>query len=200
MPRNSKPNTEDIVAGAMTYFWNTGFSATSMNTLVNETGVSRKAIYKSFQSKDELFIACLEAYRDKIVTPAFEQVESKGANLASIEEYFECQIRLAEDSGFPGIGCLFGNTMTEIAPHDENIYKMVQSHNKRLELGFLNALKGELKQASNKINSRDLVKIVNLTACVAQGIWSHSRVAKDANELRTKVATLLELIEIRIKI
>ncbi len=198
MPKNQLFNTEDLIADAMTLFWDSGYSATSMNDLVSKTRVSRKGIYKSFTGKHELFTACLEHYREEIVTPAFAQVEDEGANLTSIERYFEFQIRLAEKIGFPGVGCLFGNTMTEAATHDTQAHELVVTHNKRLKLGFLNALYGELKSSPSTITDPELNELAELIACTTQGIWAHARVAEDANELRSKVKTLIMLVRLRI--
>ncbi len=191
-------NTEHIIANAVSYFWRHGYSGTSMSSLVTEVGVNRKAIYASFNGKDDLFIACLKWYKDNIVTPAFQQVEAYGADLTNIEHYFRDQINLAEEFGFPGIGCLFGNTMTEIAPHNSTIQQLVLAHNKRLESGFLNALNGEISGSSEKISSEDLSEIATLISCIAQGIWSYSRVANNANELRSKAKTLIGLVRARI--
>ncbi len=200
MPENKQqPAAEDLVFRAMERFWSYGFSATSMSSLVNKTGVSRKGIYGFFKGKDDLFKACLAMYNDKVVTPAFQQVESPKANLSSIENYFEQQISLAERLGFPGVGCLFGNTMTEIAPHDKAVRELVLAHNQRLEAGFLNALKGELKASPHRLNEQSLSNLASLIACTTQGIWSHSRTVKSAAELRTKVDALIQLIKSRIK-
>lgn len=200
MPKHGQLSAdEEFIFNAMEHFWNYGFSATSMSSLVNKTGVSRKGIYSQFKGKDDLFKACLAMYKDKVVTPAFRQVESQEANLASIENYFERQISLAERYGFPGIGCLFGNTMTEVAPHDKAVGELISAHNQRLEAGFLNALKGELKTSPSRLSKQSLTSLASLIACTTQGIWSHSRAVKSAAELRTKVDALIQLIKSRIK-
>ena len=199
MPNNTQYDRNHIVSAAMNHFWDFGFSATSMNSLTKKPGISRKGIYSLFSSKNELFIACLEKYKDDVVTPAFAQVEKKGASLIDVKKYFETQIELADQSGFPGLGCLLGNTMTEIASHDDDIYQRTKAHHIRLKDGFLNALRGEIGTSSDVITRTEQVALAELIACTTQGIWAYSRLANNADELRSKVAMLLKLVEIRIK-
>ena len=65
MPNNTQYDRNHIVSAAMNHFWDFGFSATSMNSLTKKPGISRKGIYSLFSSKNELFIACLEKYKDE---------------------------------------------------------------------------------------------------------------------------------------
>ena len=187
-----------IVAKAMKLFWELGYSATSMSVLAQQQDVSRKGIYSLFDSKDELFVACLEKYNDEVVTPAFSQVEEKGASFIDVRRYFETQIAMAEKIGFPGVGCLIANTMTEIAPHNQQVLKKITSHHNRLEAGYLNALKGELNDSFNSTSTVKLADIAGFMACTTQGLWSYSRIISSASDLRSKVDIFIESIEARL--
>ena len=117
-----------------------GYNATSLDDLVNATGVSRHGIYGDFGGKRALFLASLDHYSEAVVTPAFAEVEAGGADLTTVAGYFEHQIRRAEGPGLPGRGCLMANTMTEVAPRDDEVRKLVSAHADRLRYGFANAL------------------------------------------------------------
>ena len=172
MPRRKAHNRNDLVLGAMDYFWRVGFNAASMDDLVKATNVSRHGIYSEFGGKHELFLACLAAYQKEVVTPAFAAVEAPGAGLETIADYFEFQIARAEEGGLPGPGCLVANTLTEIAPHKEDVMAATRAHNDRLQIGFIYALSNANKAA---LGEDDLNNLANLLVMSAQGLWSLSR-------------------------
>ncbi len=55
-----------IIAVATTLFTEHGYEGTSIETVLRETGLSRGALYHHFSSKDELFVAVLEAIEAEI--------------------------------------------------------------------------------------------------------------------------------------
>lgn len=196
MPRKKQHTGKSISKDAMWQFWNHGYASTSMDDLVRVTGASRHAIYSDTGGKRDLFITCLKAYNDQIVSPAFCKVEAENADLESIEDYFSYQISKAEKIGAPYPGCLMANTMTENSPHDDDVLQLVQSHNERLKSGFLSALKN-CNQA--KLSDDELLELAEFIATSAQGLWSFSRTLTNVDPLIAYKKTLMQLIKERIK-
>ena len=56
-------------------FSSKGYSDTSMEDIVQATGVSRYGIYGDFGSKRGLFAAVFDVYQREVVSPAFARVE-----------------------------------------------------------------------------------------------------------------------------
>ena len=63
MPRSEEFNREHAVRQAMNVFWEKGYNGTSMQDLVDATGLNRSSIYNSFVSKHELYKTTLEFYQ-----------------------------------------------------------------------------------------------------------------------------------------
>jgi len=168
-----------------------------MDDLVRSTKVSRHGIYAAFGGKQKLFLACLDAYSQSVVTPAFAEVEQDGADLNSIAAFFEQQIARGEAFGLPGPGCLMTNTMTEAAPHDPMVMRRVAKHNQRLRAGFFNALLNS-QGRSSRIADAQVSELALLLQTFAGGLWSYSRTTLHAEELRQAVRVFLELVEERI--
>lgn len=63
MPRLEEFNREHAVRQAMNVFWEKGYNGTSMQDLVDATGLNRSSIYNSFGSKKELYQSTLEFYQ-----------------------------------------------------------------------------------------------------------------------------------------
>ena len=188
MPRPHRFDRQALVETLLPIFWRRGYHATSIADLT-AAGVSRQALYSAFADKRAAFLACLESYGDLAVTPAFEQVERPDANLPEITAYFEFQLAAAERHGLPGPGCFIANTMTECAPHDAEIAGVVASHHKRLKAGFRDAL------CNAGVRDTDLPGLSELAATTAHGLWSMSRLACGAGELRSVAAALIKLVE-----
>jgi len=188
MARPRTTSRDQTLERAMHAFWTNGYEATSMADLVAATGATRQSIYGDFDSKHGLYQACFALYREQIVAPALVPFEIAGPDLAAIARYFETQIKLAEVTGLPGPGCLVGNAMTEMAPSESEILKLVEEHNARLEASFTNALPRHLLSA----RKRDLAQFL---VVAAQGLWAMSRVTNSADELRSRAATIVRLLE-----
>lgn len=196
MPPTRAKSKDEIVHAAMQRFWTHGVAGSSIRDLIHATGSNRAALYSAFGGKEGLLRACLAAYREAVVTPAFARVEAPDAGLAEIRAYFEHQIDAAEAAGLPGPGCLIANMMTEVAPHEPEVRAIVEAHLARLRAGFRNAL---IHAAPAGTPDRRIKELADFLAISAQGLWSHSRQVEDAAPLRAHVATLIGLVEERLR-
>ncbi len=195
MPRAVSHSIESVIEAAMHQFWQHGYHATSIDDLVTATGVSRHAIYASIGSKHELYRRGFAAYQAQIVSPAFGCVEEAGVGLPAICRFFETQIARAERAGLPGPGCFVANATTETAPHDRLIADEVAAHHARLRAGFAHALANESSDAI----SEEIAALADFLVLAAQGLWSMSRTVTSASPLRTQAATIMALLQARLK-
>ena len=192
MARPRTNSAEAVLEKATKLFWRNGFAATSMADLVGETGSTKHSIYADFASKDGLYRACFDWYREKIVAPALEPFRAKEPQLEAVSQYFEIQIRLAEETGLPGPGCLVGNAMTETAPKDTQIAELVRDHNLRLEAAFGKAL-------PDGLGPNETARLTSFLVLAAQGLWAMSRVTSSAAALREQAKMAVDLIEMELK-
>jgi TetR/AcrR family transcriptional regulator, transcriptional repressor for nem operon len=181
----------------MQQFWAHGYAGSSMDDLVRATDVSRQGIYSEFGGKQQLFLSCLAAYQAQIVTPAFSQVEAKGARLSAIAGFYEFQISHGERRGLPGPGCLIANTLSEFGTSDAEVAAVLCAHNERLRSGFLSALRNEQKARGGRSTPAS-VDLACVLVPFTHGLWTLSRSEPDAAVLRKTVKTLLQLIQERL--
>jgi len=64
MPRTEDFNRTDVLDKAKNTFWLKGFNGTSMQDLVDATGLNRSSLYNSFGSKMELYEEALRQYQE----------------------------------------------------------------------------------------------------------------------------------------
>ncbi|WP_232716502.1 TetR/AcrR family transcriptional regulator [Epibacterium ulvae] len=180
---------------ALEHFWANGFHASSMDDLVKATGVSRHGIYSSFGGKKALFLSCFDRYRQSVVTPAFEVVESPDATLQDVSDYFERQISLGESVGLPGPGCFVANSATEVAPGDPDVMAEVARHNDRLHKGFVSAL----QNSAPHIKPQRTRELADVMVIFTNGLWTKSRTVSDGDVLREAVQSFLTLLKDTLK-
>lgn len=179
----------------MRQFWVYGYEATSMDDLVRATGVGRSAIYSDFGGKKDLFLACLSHFRDTSVTPAFGIVEAEGAGVSEIETYLRDAVASIREIGLPARGCLMGNTLTEVAPHDEEIAEVVRAHYDRLTYGFARALANETGASPTEI---EIKGFAGFLATSVQGLWAFARGTDKINDLTKKAEVLIDLVKLKL--
>ena len=65
----------DVLDRAMALFWRRGYEATSIQDLVDATGINRGSLYASFTSKKGLFLAVLDHYAEKLGKPLTDALD-----------------------------------------------------------------------------------------------------------------------------
>ena len=112
-----------------------GYADTSMEDIVQATGVSRYGLYGTFGNKRELFEQALEQYAEGMGKRSFLRLLEPGASLDHIHRIFE--ERVAEIcSAEHNKGCLFIHTAMQLAPQDEELRGVLQRFMKRMSKAF----------------------------------------------------------------
>jgi TetR/AcrR family transcriptional repressor of nem operon len=101
----------EVLDRAMEVFWRFGYQATSIQDLVDATGVNRGSLYTTFGDKCGLFLAVLDHYTDRIARPTMAELNNPDPRRA-IEAMFESIIERNCDPEWPR-GCLNTNTSLE---------------------------------------------------------------------------------------
>src|SRR5205085_6384190 len=107
-PRQFDP--EDVLDRSMHAFWERGYHETSVDDLVNATGVRPGSLYNAFPGgKHGLFLQALGRYSDLVVPEKLGALERRDAGLAELRDYFD---GLVDDLTRPEgrIGCLMVNS------------------------------------------------------------------------------------------
>lgn len=152
MGRHFEFNREKTLTKAMEVFWQKGYKATSIKDLIDHTGLKPGSIYNTFGDKHSLFIAAIEHYGEVVTTQTIKVLNSPGSPVENIKKFFNEIINRSSDRKCRG--CLITNTVVELAPHDEETAKVVNSMLKKIERAFYECLKEaqELGEVSNESN------------------------------------------------
>ncbi|MDH5288412.1 MAG: TetR/AcrR family transcriptional regulator [Acidimicrobiia bacterium] len=151
MGRSKTYEREALVDRAVELFRSHGFASTSASMLEERLGVNRSSIYAEFGSKQELFDAALERYRETVVDQRFAPLAEPGAGIEAIMAVFDFY-GAAGDGPVSGRGCLLCNTAIELGPDDPTGTRAVPRYLDRISSAFKSALddavrKGEIRDS-----------------------------------------------------
>ena len=111
---------------AMNVFWERGYEGTSVEDLVQGIGIGRGSLYDTFGDKHALYLAALDRYC-RISQERIAAFGGQGGSLReNLERLFQAYIdTLLSDPAHRG--CFLVNASIELAPHDAEVFKRVQS-------------------------------------------------------------------------
>ena len=172
----------------MREFWEHGYRETSVDDLVEATGVRPGSLYNAFQGgKRELFMSSLERYSRLVVPEKLGALECQGAGLPEVRAYFDGLIDdLMSEEG--RMGCLMVNSTVELAAEDGEVAKVVRGHMARLERNAERALRNAKKHGEIPAHIDPAAKATQLMA-TGMGLMVVGKTDPGREVLETIVST-----------
>lgn len=88
---------KDIIDLAYRHFYEGGFHATGIDTVMADSGISKRTLYKYFPSKEELIEAVLDQYGDNVEARLFAPALARSADpRGQIEAIFDVRREMME--------------------------------------------------------------------------------------------------------
>ena len=124
MARTKEFDQEQALDAAMHVFWERGYEATSIQELVDATGVQRQSLYDTFGSKHEMFLQSLMRYQSLEGHHVSElKAKHPKGGLPLIRAIFEsCASQTVCDAR----GCFVVNCAAELGSSDEAVAERVR--------------------------------------------------------------------------
>ena len=171
-----------VLTNAMEQFWKEGYEASSVQKLLDCSGINRGTLYNSFGDKDTFFKSCVDQY-NKIVDSHIA-ASLKNHELGpweAIEAYFQESV-LGVSNKHRAMGCLLVNSLCESINYDRDIKRMVRSSLANIRKSLLVRLKqakkkGKFKKGVSEEAAADI--LMNLL----HGLRVSSREGKNARQL-----------------
>lgn len=135
MPWEKQFNRDNVLDKAMQLFWSRGYSATSMQDLVDAMGINRGSLYATFGDKHALFLAALRMFDEQVRVRLLSNLTAEFSPREAICELFRTfQREAALPNG--NRGCLLTNSALELAAHDPSVAKIVAEAQSQIETFF----------------------------------------------------------------
>lgn len=183
MARPVEFDENQVLTNAMEQFWREGYEASSVQKLLDCTGINRGTLYNSFGDKDTFFKSCVDQY-NKIVEKqiASSLLNEKLNAWDGIAAYFdEAVVNISNKRR--SMGCLLVNSLCESINYDKDIKKVVRASLAKIR----KALVVRLKEAQKKGKLTKGVTVefaADVLINALYGIRVNSRDGKNSNQLK----------------
>src|SRR5262249_21517961 len=163
-------------------FYRYGFQAGSLNRIIDQTGLTKGALFHHFASKQELGYAVV----DEIIWPRFQAtwVGPLAQSADPIRDLQRLLRRIADEGPEVGVsltqGCPLNNLAQEMSPLDEGFRMRLE----RIYVAWRLALKSALAKGIKAGTVRKDVSPVNVAAFLVAAIEGIIGTVKNAQDLR----------------
>ena len=188
MARPREFDENEVLDRALETFWSKGFDGTSMEDLVEATGLGRASLYGAFGDKEKLFTRVLEHYLVQVeaASPCAAAGDDEVAALRSITRGWvtgTCS-RAGPRGCFLSLAALEGGTPPVVR---EALVRRLRLDEKKLA-GLIAA-----GQKSGRFRSRrDAADLARMLVVVQQGVSTLARAGAAARDLERAVAEALD--------
>lgn len=149
MPRIEVFDRVQVLEKVRDLFWSKGFNGTSMQDLVDVTGLNRSSIYNSFGNKKALYEMVLKQYQKDSTAFFNEIIEGSKDAFDSLTIIFKSLIQsINKDEG--GKGCFMINCTTELSQTDADLKLFLERKSEGMIQFFENlVIKGQTEGSIN---------------------------------------------------
>lgn len=192
MPRPPEFEREVVLDRAMRAFWSRGYEATSIQHLVERTGIQRGSLYGAFGDKRALFLAAIEHYDRVMTAKLLATLDEPGSGLGAIRRFFRLKVDAAQERSRPR-GCLVTNSATELASRDRRTASRIGATLGRIEAAFHRAvIRGQ--QAGEIDPERDARALARFLTSSAQGLSVMAKASPERAPLEDIVKVTMEVV------
>lgn len=191
VPRQKEFDPDLALEKALELFWRQGFSATSMQDLVEAMGIGRGSLYETFGSKEELFGRAIDKYSIRALDMMTAAIERSDQPVDTIRGLLK-QIARGGSSDAP-CGCFLVNTTVELAPHDDALATSLRASWGRLENVFMLGLRRSQK-AGDLPAGKDPRALARFLLNTIQGLGVGAKYQANGRRARDVVDVALETL------
>lgn len=178
MARTKDFDENEVLTKAIQIFWHKGYNATSMQDLVDALGISRSSLYDTYVDKHTLFLKALESYQLAGSAKINEIVEQSISAKETVIKLMELATNdLIGDKQQKG--CFMVNAVVEVAPHDQEVSKLVCQNEQQMETAFFEVIKKGQESGEIK-NNQDALILAKFIFNAVKGMQVTAKSSPDA--------------------
>ncbi len=189
MARPRDFDEQEALEKAMQLFWLKGYNGTSPQDLLDNLGLSRSSLYRTFTDKHTLFLKALAHYEEFSTAEIKKMIDPADPVKETIRKLLEF-ITEAVVTDEQHRGCFMLNSEIELSLHDKEVHEMVINNDRTLVNIFDQLIiKGQQKDEISKIHDSAAMAIFFLNT--AKGIRVTAKSNSDRKTFQKIIATAL---------
>lgn len=134
----------EVIDKSLELFWEHGFNASSMQQVVETTGLKPGSLYLAFGNKEGLFHEALDRYAEKSFTRIHNVLDSAPSVGEGICKHLEAVIQQAAKSNY--YSCFLVKTRLELAAEGTKLHEFASSKLDEVEAIFRSYLEKEFEE------------------------------------------------------
>ncbi len=150
MPKSVTFDRDKVIENVMELFWKKGYNGTSMQDLVDATGLNRSSFYNSFGDKFSLFEETLKTYQkqqNEMLQESFTQAKTPKQAIISLFKGISDDIRSGNQKG-----CMFTSCTAELGGENKQIHDFLVDNKDKVVNSFATLIRQG--QQMGEINER----------------------------------------------
>lgn len=158
MPKSVTFDKEEIIQNVMELFWRKGYNGTSMQDLVDATGLNRSSFYNTFGDKFSLFEESLKHYQrqqNDFLKKTFAKAQSPKEAIISLFKGISQDIANGDYKG-----CMITSCTSELSVVEPKVKDFLISNKDRLVASFTALIEGA--QALGEIDETKNARTLSL--------------------------------------
>ncbi|MGY5452544.1 TetR/AcrR family transcriptional regulator [Agarivorans sp. MS3-6] len=150
---------DHLIDTAQQLFYQHGFRATGIDTILATSGVAKKTLYNHFASKEALIVACLNRRDQQLLALLANNIERLAPAqdcppaLTRIMAFFDALADWINSDAF--FGCMFINASAEYPRHDDPVHLACTEH-KNLVIKLIEQQLVKLKLSDSHATAKQL--------------------------------------------
>ncbi len=190
MARTKAYDKNKALEDAMTLFWAQGYTATSVQQLLDVMSISRSSMYSEFGNKRDLFVEVMSLYFS--LTNELINVVSRADDPAdAIRDFYEIGF-VQQSNTLLYRGCLLVNTILELRDVDNELSLIAAQYFDEVEKAFVNCF--QKCASSGTLHPRhDPEMLASFFVTVIKGMRVVARQIPSENYLRGVIETALTI-------
>lgn len=180
MPRPTEFDANAVVHQAMEVFWTQGYTATSIQDLVDSTGVLRGSLYHTFSDKHTLYVQALTRYGEIALRRANEILAQPGSHIDGIRQILMDIVDEPPQSR--SRGSMLCNAIAEVVPQDTEIAQVIQGITVQLKV-LIQAALDEAKHEQMLDARKNTAMLATYLVSSLQGLCVTAKAGAPRDEL-----------------
>lgn len=190
MARNKEFNPSERLENARNLFWQKGYYATSMDSLVKSMKVNRASIYATYGDKHKLYLDSLYDYANDTFKDYKSAILENQSPLDSIKKIVNKAIERTFEKNK---ACMLVKSSFEVAPHDKELNNILKNLNNNL-ISIFEELIIEA-QTKGEVNSlKDPLLLAQFIVSSFAGFWQIQILYNDKEQVKQLASVLFTVL------
>jgi len=172
----------------MELFWEKGYASTSLSDLTTHLGIGKGSFYATFKSKQALFDAAFDLYRQSKIELLEQLLNSETEVKVGLRKLLEFNLEeLLSDKKHKG--CFIANTCSEFSGTNEVLRDRLVEHYGIIQLALVNYL------GRGKVRPKKAESVAAIIVTFLMGMNQQAKFKRDKKSYKSSIIHLVGLLD-----